>query len=88
MTHKSKLFAFLGEPWDDVVLTYDSVPHDNYKYFDVIADIRRKANADESLIYRSRANSDGGELDPLLRALFRAWAGRLSRELGYGYGPR
>jgi len=77
------LIEFLDEPWDDIVLRYNEAPHDNYGYYDVMTESRRKATADTGLIYRSRIESGDGELDPILKTLFRLWAGKLNRKLGY-----
>jgi hypothetical protein len=70
------LFAFLDEPWDPGVLTFE-------QNSPLVAS-RREQSGDQSLIYTSRVGAGAKELDPLLRRLVDARAGRLLRELGYG----
>lgn len=69
------MFAFLEEPWDPRVLNFDQKSP--------LAASRRQQSGDQSLIYTSRVGVGAKELDPVLRRLVEARAGRLLRELGY-----
>lgn len=69
------LFEFLDEPWDAAVLAFNqSSP---------LVAARREQSGEDSLIYTSRVGVGDAELDPFLRRIFNARAGRLMRELGY-----
>lgn len=81
-TTARELVAFLGEPWDPAVLTYDRTSHSDLDQHARLQDDRRRTSNDRRLIYTSRVQS-GRSLDPLLRLA--TWIGgrKLLAELGY-----
>ena len=82
--HLRRVFAFLSEPWDPVVLDYRRVPHDRKDRHDRFMQARRDRGGDQAPIYQSRVGSGAQDLGPVLKTVFRMRAGRLYRELGYG----
>lgn len=81
-TSLRRIISFLDEPWDDVVLAHDQVEHDVYGNYAGGTAARREQDQVDDVVYTSRVGR-GGDLDPALRSLYRARAGRLARELGY-----
>lgn len=77
------LLEFLGEPWDDAVLRFDEAEHDATARYDRFTAQRRQAAGESTAIYSSRVGAGRRESGPFLRALVRARAGPLLRELGY-----
>ncbi|MCG5456554.1 sulfotransferase [Micromonospora sp. PSH03] len=77
------LFEFLGEPWEDGILDYDSKQHDVAQKYTTEAERRRAAVGDTAPIYGSRVGSYRRELDPFLRLLVRIFSGPTLRALGY-----
>jgi hypothetical protein len=78
-----KLLDFLGEPWDDAVLDYNSKPHDMSPVYDSYTAARRDQGRELSAVYRSRVGAGQRELDPFLRLACRLMATGTLRELGY-----
>lgn len=75
------LFAFLGEPWDPVVLRFDEQEHAATERYRRFTAQRRAEGGESGAIYRSRVGSGGRGLDPLLRLLLARSSGRLLRSL-------
>lgn len=78
-----KLLGFLGEPWDDAVLDYNSKPHDLSPTYNSYTATRRTQGGESSAVYRSRVGAGQRELDPFLRLACRVMATGPLRELGY-----
>ena len=71
------LLEFLGEPWDPIVLSCNEAAQE------MSGCHGRPTGAARGMICHSRIGVGARELGPLLRLVFRARAGQLSRELGY-----
>jgi hypothetical protein len=85
-----RLCTFLGEEWDERLVNYDKVQHDD-PVFDVMTAQRRRESADPSLFYASRVGSGRDELDPVLAMLTRRRTSSLAGSIGYepaGGSPR
>ena len=74
------LFAFLGEEWDPVVLSYDKTPRDGSRRQRELLEQRREG---ESAFFKSSVGAGGRKLDPILAATIRRTSQPLLRELGY-----
>ncbi len=77
------ILEYIDEPWDPVLLKYDSVEHDEPDWLADFTDKRRKKGKDKSLIYRSQVGSGVRNLDPLLRFFVHRNSGDLLQALGY-----
>ncbi len=77
------LLEWLGESWDEAVLTYDRAQHDAHGRHAQLTAARRSAGKEASAIYASRVGTGRANLDPLLKAWFWLRSGRLQRQLGY-----
>jgi hypothetical protein len=78
-----KLLLFLDEPWDQAVLEHDAHPHDVQSRYARLTSSRRTEAGEHAAVYRSSVGSHRRRLNPPLRLLFAAVAGRTLRELGY-----
>jgi Sulfotransferase family len=78
-----KLLEFLGEPWDDAVLDYNSKPHDLAPVYGSWTAARRDQGGERAAVYRSRVGAGQRELDPILRLACRLMATGTLRELNY-----
>lgn len=77
------LLDWLGEPWDDTVLAYDSQPHDVHDRYVAFSASRRAAAGTTGPVYRTRVGAHSREAGPLLGLLFRLRSQRVLRSLGY-----
>jgi hypothetical protein len=78
------VLSYLGEEWDDAVLSYDQHPHDVSPHYAELTRERRAAAADgDTAVYRNRVGAHRGELDPLLAMLAWVFGRRRLKELGY-----
>jgi hypothetical protein len=78
-----RVFEFLGEPWDPIVLQYDQLPHDVADKYHTFSHERRMGSGSAGSIYSSRVGAHRRELGPVLRTLTRSLDGPAMRELGY-----
>jgi hypothetical protein len=79
------LLDALGEPWDEAVLEYDRVDHDQGERHANLTESRRQEGGETALVYESRVGVGRRKLGPLLKLMFRRRAGALQRELGYDW---
>jgi hypothetical protein len=79
----ARVLAFLGEPWDDAVLAYDTRPHDVSPHYAELTARRRQEARQEGAVYRNRVGAHRSELGPVLGTLTSVAQRRALRELGY-----
>lgn len=78
-----RVFDFLGEPWDPIVLEYDRLPHDVPDKYHTFSTEQRSGSGSTSAIYANRAGAHRRELGMPLRILTRVVDGPAMREWGY-----
>jgi sulfotransferase family protein len=79
-----KLFEFLEEKWDPIVLDYARSEHDIHETHEIIADKRRKDGNEKNTIYENRVGKGKKELDIFLKTILYLTSKRLLKELAYG----
>lgn len=79
------VLEFVGEPWDQAVLEYDSANERIGDHHIELQRRRREQSGDKALIYRSRARGGRG-LNPVLRLA--TWIGSRKQMREFGYGAR
>jgi hypothetical protein len=78
-----RVFEFIDEPWDPIVLDYDQLPHDVPDKYQAFSEERRSGSGSSGAIYANRAGAHRRELGISLRVLTRVVDGPAMREWGY-----
>jgi hypothetical protein len=78
-----RVFEFIDEPWDPIVLEYDRLPHDVPDKYQEFSKQRRSGSGSSGSIYSNRAGAHRRELGVSLRVLTRVVDGPAMREWGY-----
>jgi hypothetical protein len=78
-----RVFEFIDEPWDPIVLDYDQLPHDVPDKYQEFSKERRSGSGSSGSIYSNRAGAHRRELGVSLRVLTRVVDGPAMREWGY-----
>ena len=81
------LLEFLGEPWDDAVLRYETASHDIQPTYAEHTRQRREESGAQAAVYESRIGAWRRELGWILRLRLRWRAGALLKSLGYTESP-
>lgn len=78
-----RVFDFIGEPWDPIVLQYDELPHDVPDKYQSFSKERRSGSGSTRSIYSNRAGAHRSELGMTLRLLTWVVDSPAMREWGY-----
>jgi hypothetical protein len=78
-----KVFDFLDEPWDPVVLRYDEVEHDARVPLSTYPSTKPGSTVEQSAFRSDRVGAGKQELDPFLKMLFRLRGKGTMKRLGY-----